>query len=254
MSTIKEPIPWSGRRFIWCVFLLIALQITLIMRFSAPAPSGPLIPASPTVVRFPPLSTADSNSEWFNMDDPALFALVSPKGFSGSAWLRLNRFPYQLTNTVEPPRWLEASASQFGRDLHRFASKDEFSWIAAAPKSRLQFPNIPQAVAPRVLRPHLRVEGELAGRGIISTMPLPAGDPEKASKCAVQVAVNPEGDVISHSLATSSGSAIADQQALNFARSARFAPVEADHATVTFGFLVFHWFAAKLDAPVSEGP
>lgn len=252
MSVAIDPVPWSRRRLIWCVFLMASLQVALIWRFSDMRVIAPTTVSDTAVVRYIPTS-ADPGREWFHLDDPALFALIHPHGFSGTAWLRLTPFPFQLTNRVEPPEWLEASAGEFARDLAQFSYVEEPSWIAAVRNWSSPFPNPPQSTAARVAQPHLRIEGGLEGRPLISSGALPAGDPERASKCVVQVAVDAAGDVISHHIAASSGSPIADQQAREFARTARFAPVDDDSASVTFGYLVFHWFAARLDARSAAG-
>lgn len=247
MSMVKEPVPWSKQRFVWVIFLLATLQVALVWHLSHPADTVIASPRTASVIRLVP-SSADPASEWFYLNDPALFALISPKGFSGSAWLRLRRFPYQLTNTIEPADSLEASANQFASDLDHFLPPEGQMHFLAIVKPAPPWPELPISNRPRVVRPALRIQGALAARPLISTNALPEGDPEKASRCEVKIVVNAAGDVISSVLWSSCGSPVADRQAVAFAQNARFASIDADPAAVTLGFLVFHWIAGTLEA------
>ncbi|MDA1274659.1 MAG: hypothetical protein O2960_11505 [Verrucomicrobia bacterium] len=205
-------------------------------------------------VRVAPESADRSNPrELLLFSDPTLFALVHPKNFSGSAWLRAPEFPYEPTNRIQPPALLSPRAADFGAEFSEYVTS---AFPRFLEKPERPSPQVFAAELPAPLafnRADLRIEGDLKDRRLVFSPPLPA--PERGAllrNCLVGVLVDARGETFSPVLKVSSGSSAVDQSALEFAASARFSPISknepelpGDDASFTYGTLVFQWFANR---------
>jgi hypothetical protein len=103
----------------------------------------------------------------------------------------------------------------------------------------------------------LRIEGDVAGRRLISNHPLPVNESSAVlTNTVVAVRVDSSGEVFSTALIFGSGSPKADQQALAFASQARFERVSqaahgssnSNNGAFTFGRFFFQWFPRVANA------
>lgn len=245
MNSAQEVIPWSKRRWFWTVTGIFALHLVLIWNLSESRPARASRPVRVSSVQLLQ-QTQDAASEWFELHDPALFALTSPKGFSRRAWLTIEPFPYRLTNVIEPKYWLTMQSLPSAQN-----PRNPKEIILAAPFSGAEKPNpavsnVSVPVQPSVIRPTFRLEGDLASRVLISTNPLPEAEADAVlANCVIAATVNAAGDVISHLPVASSGSPQTDAKAIVFTKSARFAPTP-DPGALTIGNFVFQWTAVTL--------
>jgi hypothetical protein len=246
-----DPVPWSNRQWWWIVALLFAVHLFLAFylakRTTIEAPSR-----ARTVIRLLNPETLDpSSAQLLALRDPTIFALVHPRGFSGAAWLRIVPFPYQITNRTEPPRWLTPDVPQLANDFVQFVRTNVTLPLLEAEKplpilSKVEIPN-----PITWIHPVLRIEGDLAGRRLISTNALPPPQPNVIlTNCVIRVLVDARGRTLSHALLAGSGSQGADENAMNFAKAARFEPLArsltdetplASAGSAAFGTLVFQW-------------
>ena len=97
----------------------------------------------------------------------------------------------------------------------------------------------------------LRIEGELANLRLLKSVNLPEAPEATLTNTVVRMSVDSTGRTISAALLSSCGTARLDQEALEYARRARFAPVPASPADATasarlaFGTFVFQWWRAN---------
>jgi TonB family protein len=249
-SAFKEPLHWSRLRWIVAVALVMGIQLILLLRFSSHSAIVPR-PARQThtslLVERPP--TGSRLAESLALNDPTLFALVNPQGFSGEAWLNIRPWEHSLTDWSNPPFWLKASTSSLGGSFVTFVRMNATPMLSLAEKPvspPIKFPLLGQL---SVTQSTLRVEGNLAQRPLAAPLELPPQvHQELLSNSVVRVMVDRAGRVLSHTLVSSSGSSAADRSALALAKAARFQPLRPSQskgsrwADVTAGELWFQWF------------
>src|SRR5262249_8900936 len=104
----------------------------------------------------------------------------------------------------------------------------------------------------------LRLEGGLADRKLLSRLDLPPLSPEPIlTNTVVRLVVDSSGMTLLAALISSCGIANADQEALNFARRARLAPLpeedsarrSAEPGGLAFGRMIFQWFRVDWNDP-----
>jgi TonB family protein len=144
-------------------------------------------------------------------------------------------------------------ASALGRALAHFIQTNLVATESLAGKSE------PLVIPPRILQELaatqsvVQIEGDLAGRSLLSLPPLPIQQHNDIlTNSIVQAGVNPSGYPESARLLSGSGSKKADQAALAMAKAARFAPLPGllapgavDRADLTWGKLIFQWFTVE---------
>jgi TonB family protein len=183
------------------------------------------------------------------LQDPTMFALPHPRGFSGGAWLNFRPALPKLTNWSAPPEWLAFSADYVGHSLNDYIATNrppEEQLLAALRAGRSFEIRIPdQAVLTGTV---MKIEGALAGRKLSATPSLP-GIPHPAllRRTVVAVVVNGEGVVESAVVVGESESKAADDQAVELARAFVFEPLPIREARTrstappTLGQLTFTW-------------
>ena len=240
---------WSTRQWFAFVAFLALGQIALIVALTqaSMAASRQAIRAAP--IRMVSANASQDSEPAASRLDPTLFALVHPDGFSGSVWLRLAKFPYRSTNFMHPPRWLEADPASLASGFTEFigSSRTDTSFALSKPNPIAgDFPSERQAL---ILRPFLRIEGDIASRRLVSAQDLPPADPDTIlSECIVSVILAPHGDFLSATVTSSSGSPKTDEAVLVFVRTTRFvsdtpgrSAGSAPRSEPFFGRLVFQW-------------
>jgi TonB family protein len=181
--------------------------------------------------------------------DPTLFALPSPHGFSGGAWLKFRPEGTRLSNWSAPPEWLRISVEQLGFSLNEFVATNrpsEDQLLASLRATREVDVSLPDE--PVIKRTLVTVDGPLGARKLVHAPPLPsAGHNDILKRTIVNVAVNGDGVVESASIFRESGSRTADTNAVELARAFQFDPVpvstaaERTFAAPVIGRLIFNW-------------
>ena len=249
-AALTDSAPWSHRRWFWTVLLVFAGQAGLAWWLCEQGHSPASRDAPATRVRLGTDTLGEGRwGAQSATSDPTLLALANPHGFSGEAWLRMQPFPYELTNRLEEPRWLQDTPDRLAASLSRFF---ETNWIAAARVTEAPHPSLlppPGTIRPMKIEASLFLEGELAGRRLISSDALPTPDPGTIpTNCVVRLAVTAEGDALSPVIWTTSGYPGIDRKAVSFAKSARFVSLEKGPDPdsrgsnfTAFGIMIFRW-------------
>jgi hypothetical protein len=232
--------PWSLSRWLLLIVLVLTAHVVLIVTFGARKP----ITARP-VTNVLELELAGGSSVWLALTDPTLFALPNRRGFAGPAWLEPSRPDFEWPEgATEPPRWLQLPAGELGAVFSRFMETNRFAVfrLPLRPPPRFTVPVAP--LEPAFAKTStLHIEGDLAKRPLLKPMKLPScTNNDLIAPSRVQVLVNAAGDAVSAVLLPSENSggaqdAEADQQALDLARAARFAPAQG----LTVGQMIFNW-------------
>lgn len=154
-----------------------------------------------------------------------LFALVDPRSFSGTAWLRSEQRESPLTEWKEPDFWLAANPDRLGLPFQRFIQTNAPQLTSAAVIPAYERTPISVPPAPHPTQSSLVVAGELGARKLLADPAIPlwplAGTLRPTH---VSLAVDASGDVFSAVVENSSGDAAADEQALSIVQQLRFAP------------------------------
>ena len=240
-----------SRRWWLAVALVVAGQLAAIFWLGDSTPSKPR-----QADREPLFALArEPSSAWLEELNPTLFAWSGPHGFSGGAWLRGALPANQPFEWTEPARFLAPDSKQLAHQTLDAEGRPAHPPMDYAP-GRLADVRLPlTAWAGSALpnRSSVRVEGDLAGRLLLT----PLAPPSQAvndllSDTEVRVLVDAAGLVRSATLLASSGLPAADAIALELARPARFAPLRA--MPWQTGKLVFRWHTvpAAATAPAPE--
>jgi TonB family protein len=245
-----EPVRWPRRRWVYAIGGVLAFQAVLVFALgkrASPSLERPIFRTSVSLL------TDDLESRrWLaKLEDPALLALPTIGGFSGSAWMKFAPMDYQPAEWSEPPQWLTLNSSLLGGTFSQFVSSNVArpallvdKPLPAPVNFEPNYPNEPVAQESR-----LRFEGELAGRRLLQPVILKSWPhPDILSNSVVEAVVDADGFVFSSVLLHSSGSRNADDYAMKVAASARFEPAPRRGSrttgmggTVTVGKLTFEW-------------
>jgi hypothetical protein len=231
----------------WIAVALVFLaQVAVVFWLGNPPPPAPLKMAPPPVIHF----SGSGSEEWLALQDPTLFVLPHRDNFSGEAWLKIPPQKFAPTNWSEPPRPLPLPMEQLGAAFVAFMQTNRPPRYQLALESGLDAMggNSTQMVSISVPSA-LRVEGDLARLRLLTPLRLPPQtNSELLTNTVIQLLVNADGYPFSPVILSGSGSAKADDAALNnYAKAVRFAPAqEAALGTVrgnkmTVGKLVFEW-------------
>ena len=223
-STEAYPRTWPRGRWIFVVFLVCVIQVGFIFwlgqrQWPAPIPAGPS----------PALKVASGGSqEWLALDDPTLFALPNVRGFSGPAWIEVPPRPAPNFDWTEAPRLMPLPVEQLGSVFAGFMATNQPDFPAAAFRA-VPGPTLPPPMPLEGFPTQsiVRVEGELAGRALLTPLVAPSWQHvELLAPTIVQLMIDARGWPQSLALLSSSGRADADQFALQQARTARFEPLQ----------------------------
>lgn len=244
-TELRREAVWSRHRWILLILLAFAAHIGFIFALSDRKPLAPRTPAPK-----PALQLLTGDDDWLALNDPTLFALPHPRGFAGAAWLKLPHVEFPAFEWSEPPRWLPLPVEQLGSTFLRFIQSNNAAQLAleTRPAPALLRPEAPPDEILPVLDSVVRVDGALASRRWLNPPKLPRWQgTDLPADSVVQVLVGASGNVRSAVLLPpSSGSKTNDEQALAFARAARFAPLANGAAKLTLGTLIFSWRGTPL--------
>lgn len=256
MTNALEPPRWTTRRWIYTVAAVLAFQVAavavLVRRPGPPAER----PAFATRVHLVSAPEAQQQLEALpGFVDPALFALPSLHGFSGSAWLRYPLLEHTPTERTESPEWLQINPARLTGEFFSYLSTNTISppllVDAPLPPVLRYEPNYSSEPVAPVSR--LRIDGNLAHRPPALPFELRSwAHSEILSNTTVRAVVDSAGYTFQASIVSRSGLAAADDFALRLVENARFrplAPVQpglADREELTWGTFTFLWHTSPL--------
>ena len=225
---------WTAARWLAVIVFVFAMHVVLIFLFGERKEIS-----SRTVTNVPALTLAKDSDELLALDNPTLFALPDTKDFAAAVWLQMPAVKQPSFRWTEPPHWLPLATDRLGTAFGQFMQTNFFAShpFDFKPAAELSTPTLLVEFTP-VQNSTMQIEGELAQRQLPSQISLtnwPYADVLAPS--VVQVLVNAEGNKISPVLLTPSGYDVADQRALEIARSLRFTPASG----LTFGRVIFNW-------------
>lgn len=158
-------------------------------------------------------------------DDPQIFALPSPRGFSGAGWLRMAPARHEFHEWSDEQRWLPLPMEQLGRTFMNYVRlltepapsiprKSEPIWQPLVADLALDW--VPA-------RSRIRLEEPLAKRlkGALPTPPV-LEHKEVLRSSVVELIIDERGRVFAASLVAESGWPAADGAALDLARQLQF--------------------------------
>lgn len=234
---------WSRQRWILCVGLIFLLQVGGLF-WAAEGEEGKAV----ALKNLPRVSLGNSpRTELMSATavDPLIFGAADMKGFSGPGWLEPRPWNYAYDGLVKKPRYVH----------YRDAAKILKEAPRTSPLHQVGAARFFEATANRAepMQPwqagqsELRVAGELAERRIVTELRLPVQEGNDIpGSSIVEAGVNRDGLVVSARLVQRSASKKADQEALGITRKLRFEPVSGRESEVTWGKLIFQWFAVEL--------
>jgi hypothetical protein len=230
----------------------MAVQVILLIWLSERKQITPRKPESATPFYAVTDAAPDSPvAVLLNLGDPTLFALPHEHGFSGTAWLNVGPLQYRSSDWTEPPRWLTQSEERLGGMFEAFLRTNVAGHRSLAARPLVRPENVPVSPLPIRSRSTCRIEGDLAKRELLTPLDVRSiPHTDILTNTVVQVVVTARGLVFSPVVLSGSGSRIADQHALDLARSARFKPLDGapsqSPAAQTWGRIIFEWQTLEL--------
>jgi len=246
---------WGRRRWLTTVGVVLAGQLLLVFLLSSPPARKAGARPQRSLYRMmtsPATQQQVSQAPW--LEDPAVFALISPRGFSGPVWRELPRFEQPSAEWSEPPRWLGLDVARLGEPLQPGPEGRRPAVQRMVEKPPVTAPVAALLPEQSITNSTLRLEGDVADRQLLTAPELPGWPHEDVLlPSVVQVLVNEDGAVVSATLLAASGLPAADERALQLARAARFAAASGGRhpPALTWGRMIFHWRAleASVAAP-----
>ena len=263
-SSTVHPSSWNRGGLGLAVAAAFILQAGLLWIVGARS-SSPIVASAPGFIwrLAPPELSQQALPDWLWAGEPTLFALATPNGFSGGAWMNHPTRDYELPGFDEPPRWLAFNPDRLGPILERLAPPDVLG--AKTPDQRGGRLEATEIRLPPVListKSVLHADDNLRSRLVDSLPDLPSWPTnDLIQSSVVQIALDGTGSVMSAGLlrvnesissvaATRSRAVEADRLALKIANSLRFKPVNSGPDAVgwIWGKLTFDW-ASEVAAP-----
>lgn len=243
---------WPLSRWLVLIALVFAAHVALLYTFGARKQT---VPRAATDA--PSLKLADRSDEFLALNDPTLFALPHPEDFvtaMSSPAPVVERLSFRWT---EAPRWLPLSAGELMTVFNRFMQTNFVAGLPLQLKPPVSLSTPLPPVGPVFAQVStMRVEGDLTQRRLLTPMELPSWPfADVIAPSNVQVLVNEAGTVVSAILLPSDNrlealghNAVADQRALELARTARFTPAPR----LTIGRMIFTWLTVP--PPAANSP
>lgn len=239
--------PWPLRRWGEMIVLVFGIQLGLIFWLGSTAPIHPRPTAAGVTLQFAGAASAELRA----LNDPTLFTLPHPHGFSGPEWLRMPRVEFRSYEWPIPTDQLFQALDRFKPVFRPFAEASDVAAVQLPAQPEVE-PTLPDLPLLPVLPDHsvLQLEGDLARRRLLVPLELKSQRHSAIlAKSVVQVAVDAEGRPVSVTLLSESGLAEADQYALEQAKAARFermnlGPAEgvsSPIAPLSWGKMIFRW-------------
>jgi hypothetical protein len=249
--------PWSRRRWWGTVALIFIVQLGLIFWLGSRTPIRPRLPAGGVTLHLADLLPGELSA----LDDPTLFNLPHPEGFSGPVWRSMPRPEFQPYQWSAPTNRLPLTSDRFSAVFSRLLETSQFPVPQLPPPEAA--PTLPN-VAPLAMladQSVLQLEDGLVQRRLLVPVELKSWqNPDILGNSIVRVGVDAGGRPMSVTLVSSSGLAAADQFALDRAWSARFEPVSGKPAEaglkpaaqLSWAKMIFRWHTVPL--PPASAP
>jgi hypothetical protein len=239
--------PWTRRRWWGMVALIIIVQLGLIFWLGSRNPIYPLPPRPATT-----LSLGDpAPTELQAFNDPTLFILPHPEGFSGPVWGKTYRSEFSPFEWSAPANHFPLAIERLSTVLNQLFQAGDLP-VVQLPEQAEAVPTLPH-VPPLPIFPDqslLQLEDGLAQRRLLGVLALKSWpSPEILSPSVVRVGVDDGGRPVSVTLLSRSGSPAADQYALDQAWAAQFEPLNGSSvgpllkpaARLSWGRMIFRW-------------
>jgi TonB family protein len=246
-SSLVKSRPSSRRRWWGWVAVIFSGQLGLIFWLGDTAPIHP----RPAVPAFTLKLAGSASDELLALNDPTLFALPHRPGQIGAASQRTLRPESHSFQWLEPTNSLVLTVGQVGAVFSRFIETNAFNalQLPASLKPTVTLPYLPP-LAVSAGQSTLLLEGDLAQQRLVTPPRLTSWtNLDILTSSVVRIAVDSEGRPVSPTLLSSSGSAAADQYAIEQARTARFEPVRRNpigptlnpRADLSLVRMIFRW-------------
>lgn len=242
--------------FVWLVIFAITVAFPLV--FSEKTP--PVPDYKPQFLSKMNFEQIQSDNEMFQLLNPTLFAMASPKGFSGKTWLKVKMPAHQFYEWQGEIFWLQPVTERFGKELANLLLPLKLESQIAVFESA---PNVTPVNDDNPPMPgkssRIKVEGEIATRPILFTPEIPPiYSNDIYPPTIVSVVVDNNGFIISSAVTGESGFLKADSLAVELAKKIRFAPVKSRNGKTNFepqfGKIIFEWYFAKTTAHTGGNP
>ena len=257
-SASLELRPWTGRRWWGIIALVFTVQLGLIFWLGSRNPIYPLPPRSAATLSLG--DPAPTDLQAFN--DPTLFILPHPEGFSGPVWGKTYRPEFRPFEWSAPANHFPLAIERLSTVLNQLFQASDFPAVQlpAQAEAAPTLPNVP----PLPVFPNqsaLLLEDGLAQRRFLAMPALkPWPSPEILAPSVVRVGVDASGRPVSVTLLSRSGSPAADQYALDQAWAAQFEPLNGSSvgpllepaAQLSWGRMIFRWHTVP--APPASAP
>jgi len=251
-DTGVERVGWARPQWTLVTVSVLILQVAgLVVCSQRPALPVRTAPLTPVVRFLGPNIPNPHMTELLALHDPLVFREVYPNDSFDVRWLTHSRQMTPTQNWTEPSRLLAASDQYFADEFRSYVASTVFPSSLRTEKVPPRLAEIPLLGPTTPAQALFRIEGELAGRRMIFQPPLPTNSSSLLlTNTVLRVAVDGRGEMILATVLAPSGSAQADQSALDFAKFTRFESVkdsgsrsnEVERRALIFGHLVFQWF------------
>lgn len=249
---------WSRRRWGTVVLAIFSLHIgALFLVSSREGKVQPQAQPRASVHWLTDPLTARKTLDVLLLTDPAQFAMVHARGFSGAAWLRTQSPGFRPTEWSDAERSLAQPTELLGGAFRQVSTVGEPPAFDPARKPAAAPPALAVPQPPLRNRSQLFVEGAARLRPLVQP-PLLKSWPHSdvLADTRVQVLVTAEGLVFSPRLAGSTNTKdpvqrAADLHALELARQFRFEPAAKDSRASIEGVLIFQWHTTAPLAPAT---
>jgi len=235
------------------IALIFGVQLGLIFWLGSTAAIRPRPAAAALTLHL----AGQASAELRALNDPTLFTLPHPQGFSGPVWLRMPRPEFRSFEWSAPTYHPLLPLDQLGTVFNPLVETSDFAALRlpAQPEAAPTLPDLPP-LAVSAAQSVVQLEGGLAQRRLLAPLELKSwSHADILTNSVVQVVVDAEGRPVSPpTLLSGSGSAVADQYALEQARTARFEPVSRDQAErapnptahLSWGKMIFRWHTVPM--------
>jgi hypothetical protein len=247
-STAKSDlVRWSSRDWAGVVALVLVAQALLVLALSERRARAKIVQASPTEVTLNSAPKTGDPLLQFELQTQLFFIEPNANGFSGYAWLQPPERNYlNLSNQPAP-------------ELLRFADARRLIGSEPVPAAPVPQPASARSILPFTpppllgdLRPPastLEVDG-FEGRTLLNSPILkPQRHSDVLDSSVIQAGVDSDGIPRFTQLLDSSGSKVADDEALAIARRSRFSRdggADEELQKLAWGKLIFHWHTLEL--------
>jgi TonB family protein len=254
-SASVEPRPWSLLQWAEMVVLIFVVQLGLIFWLGSPVPIRPRPAAAALTLHLATPASAELRALY----DPTLFTLPHPQGFSGPAWQQVTQQEFHPFEWPAPTNRLPLAFDRLGAIFSRLIESNQFGalQLPLQPEASPTLPDLPP-LSLMADQSVVQLEDGLARRRLLAPLHLRScTNADILADSVVQVVVDAEGLPVWVTLLSGSGSADADQFALEQARAARFDPLSRNPAEsnlnplsrLTWGRMSFRWHTIPVPPP-----